>query len=318
LTDPAERCGQYDRYSFTSRIAAPGVATHFRQQTSYNSTMQWLCWFIFLTDAYPLVRAFRANRQTSLVHAVGWAALAWLGWGGAMLIDANWPEMAPAARYAGLCLIGCAAVAVLGARRPGVAAWNFVVAGLLTVLFLSLAEGVLIGGEVQLSPLRVVFLGGTLAVGVLNYLPTRQALAASLLAASSALEFWLLLGGPTGTDANGVNVADLLLGLVPWAAFLAGRGRPADSELDRLWLDFRDRFGLVWGQRLREQFNRAVVHAGLRCELGWSGLRCREGAGPSDAAARAILRSLMKRFGPPEGEPNEEMPQNYEKNVPAR
>jgi len=35
---------------------------------------------------------------------------------------------------------GCAGVAVLGARRPGMTAWNFVVAGLLAVLLLPVAR----------------------------------------------------------------------------------------------------------------------------------------------------------------------------------
>ena len=113
---------------------------------------------------------------------------------------------------------------------------------------------------------------------------------------AAALELSLLV---TGTAARSLwtTVADLLIALVPWVAWLTGRGRPAISELDRLWLDFRDRFGLVWGQRLREQFNRAVSHAGLPLELGWRGLQSGGNCHPPDAAL-AILLSLMKRFGP--------------------
>jgi hypothetical protein len=39
-------------------------------------------------------------------------------------------------RYLALCLTGCVGVAVLGARRPGVGAWDFVLLGLLAVLLL--------------------------------------------------------------------------------------------------------------------------------------------------------------------------------------
>jgi hypothetical protein len=249
---------------------------------------------IFLTGAYPLVVAFRANRWTSLVHAVGWAVLAWLAWVGVIAIATVWPEMAATARYGGLCLIGCAGVAVLGARRPGVEAWNFVVAGLLAVLLLVWAEGVLIGGELRWSPIRLIFLGGVLAVGVINYLPTRQALAALLLGTGCGLECGAL---GAGTGANWASVGDLVLSLVPWAALAAARSRSATSELDRLWLDFRDRFGLVWGQRLREQFNRSMVHAGLPYQMGWRGIASLRGTPQSDAEARLILASLMKRFG---------------------
>ena len=50
-------------------------------------------------------------------------------------------------------------MAVLGARRPGVTAWNFVVAGLLAVLLRPLFEGL---GELRLGPAHLLFLGGAL------------------------------------------------------------------------------------------------------------------------------------------------------------
>ena len=36
-------------------------------------------------------------------------------------------------------------------------------------------------------------------------------------------------------------------------------------------LDFRNRFGLLWGQRVREQFQRSATHAGWPGCLAWSG-----------------------------------------------
>lgn len=267
-----------------------------RRRGGQRANMDLLRWSIFLTAVYPLARMWRANWNTSLLHAAGWATAAWLGWGTAMAAGAEWPEMAPAARHVGLCLIGCAGVAVLGARRPGVDAWNFVVAGLLAVLLLSLAEGALAGGEARLSPPRILFLAGTLAVGVLNYLPTRRAGAALLLAVGCGLE----LGMPK------TALTDWLFLLVPWAALGMGPSRHPVSEVDRLWLDFRDRFGLVWGQRLREQFHRAASHAGLPFELGWNGLRSDRVSSSPDDAALSLLRALMKRFGP--ADPEEDQP----------
>ena len=59
----------------------------------------------------------------ALVLAAGWAVVAWAAWTGTMLLAAIRPETDPlVARYLALCLTGCAALAVLGARRPGVAA----------------------------------------------------------------------------------------------------------------------------------------------------------------------------------------------------
>jgi hypothetical protein len=238
---------------------------------------------LLLTGAYPLARAALANRRTALAHALAWAALAWLTWV-VLTAGAAFGGAEPSAgRYVALCLTGCAGVAVLGARRPGVGAWNFVVLGLLVVLLLPLAEGL---GRVELSVPRRLFLAGTLAVGCLNYVPTRLWPAALLAAAGCALElFW-----PAGAGR-------LALAAAPWAGFviMAWRAELA-SEFDRTWLRFRDSFGALWAERTRDQFNRAAANAGLAGRLGWGGLR----GAPAAEQGHLLdtLRALLKRFGP--------------------
>lgn len=253
---------------------------------------QTILWLVWLTGAYPLVRAWRANRRTSLLQAVNWAVVAWAAWGWVL-----WPgAVGQAPRYAALCLTGCAAVAVLGARRPGVGAWNFVLVGLLAVMLLPLAENWLRPGALQLG-LRAVLLGGTIAVGVLNYLPTRFAPAAVLVALGAAAELVALV-----EMADPPAVGRWLLALAAWVALAGARRRNPPSEFDCLWLGFRDRFGLFWGQRTREQFNRSAANAGWPVYLSWRGLRLDPGAAPPDAehqeAMVAVLRALLKRFGP--------------------
>jgi hypothetical protein len=267
--------------------------------------MGWLAWLILVSDGVPFWRAWRANQRTSLLHAVHWGMLAWAAWTAALLIPLLWPA-SPAVlpRYLAAVLTGCAVVAVLGARRPGVGAWNFVVAGLLAVLLLPLAEGM---GRLRLDWPALVLLVGTVLVGLLNYLPTRLAPAALLIAAGWAVEV-LDLGTAEGEPAafgQSLAIGRLLLALGPWLglALLTWAPQPP-GEFDRLWLDFRDRFGLVWGQRLREQFNRAAANASRPVVLRWRGLRRLPGAPPLDPAVGeeivAALRALLKRFGPPE------------------
>ena len=110
--------------------------------------------------------------------------------------------------------------------------------------------------------------------------------------------------GPAAAEAGR---GGLLLALAPWAAYTGAWGHPPPaSEFDRLWLGFRDRFGLVWGQRLREQFNRSAVHAGWPVTLRWTGLRLRPGTSLPRPEVQeeilATLRALLKRFGPEENE----------------
>ena len=128
----------------------------------------------------PWIAVFLAIRNTTLRHAWFWAIAAWIGWAGAF------SDGSPPAFYVALVLTGCAGVAVFGARRPGVVAWHFVVAALLAVMLLPLAEGQLTGSKVQLDTIRIIFLMGLCGAVVLNYLPTRLGLAALALGSRTA------------------------------------------------------------------------------------------------------------------------------------
>lgn len=262
--------------------------------------MLWLCTAALATAAWPLGRAWWANRQTTLRQAVLWAAGAWAAWllvflGAALGHDA---DIAPG-RHLALALTGCAGVAVLGARRPGVGAWNFVVCGLLAVLLLPLAEGL---GRPRLDLPPLLFLGTTLLVGLLNYLPTRLGLAVLLLGAGCGLEFALRAAPGLRQPGGGWRepAAGLCLALCPWTGLALLRRRTLGGEdFDALWLNFRDRFGAVWGLRVREQFNRSAANAGWPVTLQWHGLAVNEGeTAPEQTAAVEKLRALLKRFGP--------------------
>jgi hypothetical protein len=233
---------------------------------------------LLLGGYYPFYRAWLGAAGTTLRHAITWGSLAWTAWCAAALLGNSEPV-----RYLALCLTACAGVAVLGARRPGAAAWNFVVAGLLAALCRPLLEGL---GELRLERGHVIFLAVALAVGLLNYLPTRQALCVVVLGAWSALEL------------AGVRLPALfvMLALAPWLGLFCAPRR-IENDFDSSWRFYRDCFGFVWAQRLRDQFNRAAENAGWPVTLGWSGLR-QSGAGemPPEERLLATLRALLTRF----------------------
>src|SRR5205823_9802021 len=138
--------------------------------------------------AYPLLRMVLANLPTTLRQATLWAVGAWACWLLVVLGAARGEGGGALGRHLALALTGCAGIAVLGARRPGVNAWNFVVCGLLAVLLMPVLEG---RGQPRTEPAYLVFLAGTLAVGLVNYLPTRLGLAALLLGIGAGLAFVL-------------------------------------------------------------------------------------------------------------------------------
>jgi hypothetical protein len=264
--------------------------------------MTLILFLLMLSGLVPLGRAWWANRHTSLVQTMHWTLTAWIAWLATLPFGQNYTtaEGVDPARYLALCLTGCAGIAVLGARRPHVGAWNFVVLGLLAVLVLPLVEGLLIR-EQPPGTFQFVFLGAVLCVGLLNYLPTCFAAAALLLAAGAGVQLLLLIApAPDAGRRQALQfVGQITLALVPWIALASWRrARPGPHEFDRLWLHFRNRFGLVWGQRVREQFNRSAENAGWPLYLTWRGLRSmgENPTAPTQAEVLETLRALLKRF----------------------
>lgn len=212
----------------------------------------------------PLASAWRANAGTTLRPTILWAAGAWLAW----LTYAFRSDVLTA--YAALTFSAAMFVAVLGARRPGVVAWNFVVLGFLIVAWLGWAEGTLTGGGLKLGPLRLGAVAIVLLVGLGNYFATWAFPGVLSFAIAAGLTFEHLRSGQAPID---VNVAGTLAGAAPWLAWVGLRaGRAPASMFGGDWQRFRDRFGAIWALRLAEQFNRAAANAGWPVRLGWMGL----------------------------------------------
>jgi hypothetical protein len=255
---------------------------------------------LILLGLIPIALALRANRGTSLLHALVWTLIAWLAWGAAFLCDDLESTEIQPVRYCALCLTGCAGVAVLGARRPHVFAWNFVVLSLFAVMAWPLLETRILGTH-TFDGLRIVFVVGTIAIGIMNYLPTRLAPAAALLLLACGGEMVLLFSPEQRARIAEPRGFDWMLILVPWLAWVCLRRRNEGlSDVDRLWLSFRDHWGLVWGQRVREQFNHAAHHAGWPVRLAWRGLRQEKetpALGPEEEQKIAeTLKSVLQRF----------------------
>jgi hypothetical protein len=256
---------------------------------------------LILAGFYPLFRAWQANRHTSLCHAVFWAGAAWVAWGVALVAGSPDVLGLDPWRYFALCVTAAAGVAVLGARRPHVEAWDFVVLGLLAVMLLPLGENLFLGTP-PLDGLRLAFLAGTLAASVANYVVTSAAMAALLLGAICAHECLALAMPDLEIGTGALNTLHVGLLLVPWLGLGLWRRRHKEAlVINQLWHDFRDRYGLFWAQRVRDEYNRGAAHAGLPGFLFWHGWEPGAGApAPTEDEARemqAILQALLKRFG---------------------
>jgi hypothetical protein len=99
-----------------------------------------------------------------------------------------------------------------------------------------------------------------------------------------------------------------MMSLSPWIAWaLVSWQSRSHTEFDRVWVNFRNSFGMIWALRIRDQFNRSAANSRQAYRLGWSGLQS-TGPTPSPESsinqALATLRALLKRFdGGMESEP---------------
>lgn len=92
--------------------------------------------------------------------------------------------------------------------------------------------------------------------------------------------------------------------IASWTLMAVGlpRGAAARSPLDRVWLDFRDAFGVAWGLRVAERLNASAAMYSWPVTLTWQGFRGRQ-EGTSDIPPAAVeegLRGLLRRFVSPE------------------
>jgi hypothetical protein len=98
----------------------------------------------------------------------------------------------------------------------------------------------------------------------------------------------------------------LIVAAMLWAAW-KGRRTTASDGYDRLWIDFRDAFGLLWALRVQERVNAAAAMYGWPFMLVWSGFVETESGQPiaafspeTEKALRQNLKGLLRRFVSPE------------------
>lgn len=258
-----------------------------------------------------LLAARQTLTATTLTSAWGWALAALLAWSGVelaagtgLLSDPGWLDPL---RLAAIGLTFCPAISLIGAKRPQHAAWNFVVLSLWGIVLLPAAETFFLqrGQAFEMGDARGWFLWLLILLGPINFLPTRFWLGALLLAAGQVLALsahlpLLRLTRLPEREAIGLMLAAGAM-VVAWLA--ARRKRVAGKPYDRLWLDFRDSFGLLWSLRVQERVNALASQEGWPIELTWSGFCDRTSGAPLqgiEPAVEPILRTsltgLLRRF----------------------
>ncbi len=260
-----------------------------------------------------LARLFRPARGTTLMAVWAWSAMALFVATAVELtiaLGGAGREGTDALRFAAAAATFCPLVALLGAKRPQDRAWQLIVLSFWVILALPAAQQWLLrpGQPMTVHPIWSWFLVVLIVVGASNYMPTRYAIASLLAAAGQTILVWRQLPWGRCGDSPRGNAVDWMplvgLGLLAAAAGMAALGWPrrttaARSPLERLWSDFCDQFGVVWGLRVAERINTTATQNGWNVRLTWHGLTQSNGSpldSPPTAELEQTLRQLLRRF----------------------
>lgn len=221
-----------------------------------------------------ILAALPRLRGATLVAPALWAALAVSAVTAAEVWLASPGLGAQANAGIARCLTGgltcCPLLALLGAKRPQDRAWGWIVLSLWIVLALPALEAWLFRRGFELHPAQAWFLSILIVTGAVNHLASRYAPTACLVSAGQVLlmkeSLPAVFAGPAWPRLGLALLAAavLLAWLVPSRSALS---------LDRVWLDFRDAFGLVWGLRVQERVNSAATAQSWPVRLTWRGFQ---------------------------------------------
>lgn len=280
-----------------------------------SGRVDWISAVLAIAVATLSARGFVRLRGTTLAAPALWtvaAALMLAAADGVLTWRPNLAETfgASLARYATAAGTFCPLIAVLGAKRPQDRGWQWVVLTLWIVLLAPAGQAWAgrSGRFEAIGPAWQMMLYALMGLGLLNYLPTRHALAALLVAAGQqGLLFEFLFS----REAHSHSLHRIVgLGLCLLAAILV---RPARAEelptaasriapFNRRWMAFRDNWGAFWALRVMGRVNESAELSGWPVRLGWRGFTSADGTAPPDVDDRVAAQieqamdSLLRRF----------------------
>ena len=224
------------------------------------------------------------------VASTAWVVMWWFD----CCLHAISPAVADHGWYGCAVLALCPPIAVLGSRRPGTRVWSWfilvpmVLALSWPILALQFRGAELRGLHLEAPQLMALIL--VLVMGVGNYLGTRYTISALLYAVaqmSIVFSFFLTSPGILTLPEGGIDRAGIRFWSTAVMAItiLSTRNstRPApETRFDRVWFDFFDTFGIVWGRRIQDRVNFIAQKENWPLRLELDGFVANEGRAPAE------------------------------------
>jgi hypothetical protein len=200
----------------------------------------------------------------------------------------------------------CPFLALLGAKRPQDRGWQWIVIATAVVLSVPVGQSLAFGeADFALHTAWQWLVGALVVAQWINYAGTRSFGRATGVCVAQIL--WL---GPFLSGARWESPSSGGLQIAGWAILVATLWLPVFPRrgscrpLDRVWLDFRDTYGLLWARRVADRLNQTAELSEWPIRLDWSGWRevsVEEVISESDRTrAQKGVRTALRRFVSPE------------------
>ncbi|MFK7819348.1 MAG: hypothetical protein AB8G99_11570 [Planctomycetaceae bacterium] len=276
--------------------------------------MYWFGLAVIPIQLYALWIARRVVRGTSLTVAWWWAVMAVTVWSITALLAGESSGLLDHVAYSGVICWLTPAIAILGARRPGIGAWSgFVVLPMVVVLHWP-AVSQLMGGSIddafELPVPMVIGVCLVIVMGLGNFFGTRFTLPAMLLAAGMGLILRTLSQPDTIRSPDVHRVVPIASILLTFAALLFirrarqllvvdGSDEDVRVRLNVMWADFQELFGIVWAKRAMDRINQFGQREAWPVRLELTGFEAKEPNCTISAEAVARIRWVLRRFVDP-------------------
>jgi hypothetical protein len=266
-------------------------------------------------------RGFLRLQHTTLVTASCWALAGLAMACGATLHEINTggdrPAVSDFAWYFSAILLLCPGIAVLGARKPGAAAWSwFVLLPLVLVLLWPAVASTSLQNadhQLELEGPAIIGFAVVLVMASGNYFGTRYTLPSLMFAASIAMivgPLSPLTAGMLPSATASRLVASVLLSAATLITLRRSRvpvslPNGPTPPLDNIWFEFVDTFGMVWAKRVMDRVNQSAAHEKWTGRLELHGFVWQPDCSNADRSRTEerldhTLRWLLKRFVEPE------------------
>ncbi|HTQ38473.1 MAG TPA: hypothetical protein VMJ32_05570 [Pirellulales bacterium] len=248
---------------------------------------------VFLTvtllalSAIILRHGLQQVRGTTLMAPIVWTCVSLLAL--ATMLVLNSQTMMDGHLAGDLSLVAlvstfCPLISLLGAKRPQHAIWQWIVFSFWIIAALPALQSLAMDPAEKLEVPIVwqCFYAALLLLGCVNYLPTRYAIVSLLAAAGQVWLFSRFLPVPIALRTTDPLPGIALLCAAVCVAPLAGRfpslrQRGWKNSLSPLsgwtqvWLDFRNAYGLLWSERVRQRINSLLDSSDAPVWLEWNG-----------------------------------------------